>query len=49
MAQIAKIIIAILLVILAWKIVKGVFSLLFLVAAVGLLLWGGMKLIGDKR
>ena len=49
MGQIVKVIIAILLIILAWKIVKGVFSLLFLVAAVGLLLWGGMKLLEDKR
>ena len=49
MAQVAKIIIAILLIILAWKIVKGVFSLLFALAAVGLLVWGGMKLLEDKR
>ena len=47
MKDIAKIVIAILLVILAWKIVKGVFGLLITVAAVGLLIWGGMKLLGN--
>ena len=47
MKDVAKIVIAILLVILAWKIVKGVFGLLITVAAVGLLIWGGMKLLGN--
>ena len=47
MKDIAKIVIAILLVILAWKIVKGVFGILITVAAVGLLIWGGMKLLGS--
>ena len=47
MAQVAKIVIAILLIILAWKIVKGVFSLVITLAAVGLLVWGGMKLLGN--
>jgi hypothetical protein len=47
--DVAKIVVAILLIILAWKIVKGVFGLLLTVAALGLLVWGGMKLIGDKR
>jgi hypothetical protein len=50
MKDIAKIVIAILLIILAWKIIKGVFSLVFIVAAAGLLIWGGMKLLGgDKK
>ena len=49
MKDIAKIVIAILLVILAWKIVKGIFGILITVAAVGLLIWGGMKLIENKR
>ena len=50
MKDVAKIIIAILLIILAWKIIKGVFSLLITLAAVGLLIWGGMKLLeGNKR
>jgi hypothetical protein len=46
--DIAKIVIAILLVILAWKIVKGVFSIVITLAAVGLLVWGGMKLLGNN-
>jgi hypothetical protein len=45
--DIAKIVIAILLVVLAWKIVKGVFGILLTVAALGLLVWGGMKLLGN--
>ena len=49
MKDIAKIIVAILLIILAWKIIKGVFGLLLVVAAGGLLVWGGMKLLENKR
>ena len=49
MKDVAKIVIAILLIVLAWKILKGVFSLLFTLAAVGLLVWGGMKLLENKR
>jgi len=51
MKDVAKIVIAILLVILAWKIIKGVFGILITVAAVGLLIWGGMKLLdsGQRR
>ena len=49
MAQILKIIVAILLVIVAWKLLKGIFSILFTLAALGLLVWGGMKLLEDKR
>ena len=47
MKDIAKIVIAILLIIVAWKIIKGVFGLLLAVAAAGLLIWGGMKLLGN--
>ena len=47
MNEIAMIVIAILLIILAWKIIKGVFGLLLTLAAVGLLVWGGMKLLGS--
>ena len=47
MKDIAKIVIAILLIILAWKIIKGLFGILLTVAAVGLLVWGGMKLLGS--
>jgi hypothetical protein len=45
--DIAKIVIAILLIILAWKIVKGLLSIVITLAAVGLLVWGGMKLLGS--
>ena len=47
MKDIAKIVVAILLVILAWKIFKGLLSIVITVAAVGLLIWGGMKLLGS--
>ena len=49
MKDILKIVIAIVLVILAWKIVKGIFAILITVAAVGLLIWGGTKLIGGSK
>ena len=50
MKDVLKIVIAIVLIILAWKIVKGLIGLLLGVAAVGLLVWGGMKLLdGQKR
>ena len=49
MKNIAKIVIAILLIIVAWKIVKGLFGLLLAVAAAGLLIYGGIKLLEDKR
>ena len=49
MKNIAKIVIAILLIIVAWKIVTGVFSLLLAVAAAGLLIWGGMKLLEGPK
>ena len=45
MKDIAKIVVAILLIIIAWKIIKGVFALLFFAAAAGLLIWGGMRLL----
>ena len=49
MKNIAKIIVAVLLIIVAWKIIKGVFGLLLAVAAAGLLIYGGIKLLEDKR
>ena len=49
MKDIVKIVIAILLIVLAWKIVKGLFSIIITVAAIGLLIWGGMKLLGSDR
>ena len=47
MKDIVKIIIAVVLIILAWKIVKGLFAIIITVAAIGLLIWGGMKLLGS--
>ncbi len=49
MKNAAKIVIAILLIIVAWKILKGILGLLLGVAAVGLLIWGGMKLLEGPK
>jgi len=48
MKDIAKLIVAVLLIVLAWKIVKGLFGILITLAAIGLLVWGGMKLLGTS-
>ena len=47
MKDVAKIIVAILLIVLAFKIVKGILSIVITIAAIGLLIWGGMKLLGS--
>ena len=47
MKDVLKIVLAIVIVIVAWKIVKGLVGLLITVAAIGLLIWGGMKLLGN--
>jgi hypothetical protein len=47
MKDIAKIVVGIILVVLAFKILKGILSIAVTVAAVGLLIWGGMKLLGS--
>ena len=50
MKNVAKIVIAILIVIVAWKILKGLIGLLVGVAVAGALIYGGMKLLeGPKR
>ena len=49
MKNIAKIVLAILLIIVAWKIVKGLLGLLLTVAAAGLLIYGGMKLLEGPK
>jgi hypothetical protein len=49
MKDIAKIAIAIVLIIIAWKIVKGVLGLLLAVTAAGLLIYGGMKLLEGPK
>ena len=47
MKDVLKIVVAIVLVILAWKIFKGIIGIAITLAAVGLLVWGGMKLLGS--
>ena len=47
MKDIVKIVVAVVLIILAWKIFKGLIGIAITVAAVGLLIWGGMKLLGS--
>ena len=49
MKDIAKIVIAILIVIVAWKILKGLIGLLVGVAVAGLLIYGGMKLLEGPK
>jgi high-affinity Fe2+/Pb2+ permease len=50
MKDIAKIIVAVLIIVIAWKILKGLIGLLVGIAVAGLLVYGGMKLIeGPKR
>ena len=49
MKNILKIVVAILLIIVAWKIVKGLFGVLLAVAAAGLLIYGGMKLLEGPK
>ena len=47
MKDVAKIVIAILLIIVAFKILKGILGLVIGMVAAGLLIWGGMKLLGN--
>ena len=50
MKDVAKIVIAILIVIVAWKILKGIVGLLIGIAVAGLIIYGGVRLIeGPKR
>jgi hypothetical protein len=50
MKDVLKIIVAILIIVIAWKILKGLIGLLVGIAVAGLLVYGGMKLIeGGKR
>ena len=48
MKNIIQIIIAILVIIVAWKLLKGLIGLLIGVAAIGLLIYGGVKLLENK-
>ena len=49
MKDIAKIIVAILIIVIAWKILKGLIGLLVGIAVAGLIIYGGMKLIEGRR
>ena len=50
MKDIVKIIVAIIILIVAWKIFKGILGLLVGLAVVGLVIYGGAKLLeGPKR
>ena len=50
MTKAVKIILAILIVVVAWKIFKGILGLLIGIALAGALIYGGMKLLeGPKR
>ena len=49
MANIVKIVVAILVVIVAWKLLKGILGLLIGVALAGVLIYGGMKLLGGPK
>ena len=49
MKDILKIVVAILIIIVAWKILKGIIGLLVGVAVAGLIVYGGMKLIEGPK
>ena len=49
MKDILKIVLAIVIIIVAWKILKGILGLLVGVAVAGLIVYGGMKLIEGPR
>ena len=45
--DILKIVVAIFLVIIAFKVLKGILSIAVTLAALGLIVWGGMKLLDN--
>jgi hypothetical protein len=47
--DVLKIVLAVVIVIVAWKILKGILGLLVGIAAAGLLVYGGMKLLEGPR
>jgi uncharacterized BrkB/YihY/UPF0761 family membrane protein len=49
MKDVAKIVVAIIIVVIAWKILKGLIGLLVGLAVAGLTVYGAAKLIEDKR
>ena len=49
MKDVLKIAVAILVVWIAWKIIKGILGLLVGVVIAGLIVYGGVKLLGGRR
>ena len=49
MKDLLKILLAIVIIVVAWKIIKGILGLLVGVAVAGLVVYGGMKLLGGPR
>ena len=49
MKDVGKIIVAILIVVIAWKILKGVIGLLVGLAVAGLVVYGGVKLLEGRK
>ena len=49
MKDVLKILLAIVIIVVAWKILKGIIGLLVGVAVAGLIVYGGMKLIEGPR
>ena len=49
MKDVLKIVLAIVIVVVAWKILKGIIGLLVGIADAGLLVYGGMKLLEGPR
>ena len=47
--DILKIVVAIFLVIIAFKVLKGILSIVVTLAALGLIVWGGMKLLDNSN
>jgi hypothetical protein len=47
--DVLKIVLAIVIIIVAWKILKGILGLLVGIAVAGLIVYGGMKLIEGPR
>ena len=49
MKDVLKIVLAIIVVVIAWKLLKGIIGLLIGVALAGLVVYGGMKLLEGPR
>ena len=49
MKDVLKIVLAIIIVVIAWKLLKGIIGLLIGVALAGLVVYGGMKLLEGPR